>query len=103
MNLQQAGCDTIEAVNGLEANDLAVQRHPAAVVLDVMMPDLNGFEVCRTIRKTSSVPVVMLTARGEVTDRIVGLEIAINSGRANRLQVSGSPVRSPDLSVNFRP
>lgn len=45
------------------------------VILDVMLPGMDGFEVCRTIRKTSAVPVIMLTARGDVTDRIVGLEI----------------------------
>lgn len=50
-------------------------EQPDLVVLDVMLPEQDGFEVCRTIRKTSSVPIIMLTARGEVTDRIVGLEI----------------------------
>jgi len=49
--------------------------HPDLVILDVMLPGQDGFDVCRTIRKTSSVPVIMLTARGEVTDRIVGLEL----------------------------
>lgn len=48
---------------------------PDLVILDVMLPEQDGFEVCRSIRRTSTVPVVMLTARGEVTDRIVGLEI----------------------------
>lgn len=48
---------------------------PDLVILDVMLPGQDGFEVCRSIRKISSVPVIMLTARGEVTDRIVGLEI----------------------------
>jgi DNA-binding response OmpR family regulator len=48
---------------------------PDLVILDVMLPEQDGFEVCRTIRKTNSVPIIMLTARGEVTDRIVGLEI----------------------------
>lgn len=48
---------------------------PDLVILDVMLPEQDGFEVCRQIRKTSSVPIIMLTARGEVTDRIVGLEI----------------------------
>jgi two-component system, OmpR family, response regulator len=52
-----------------------VRDRPDLVILDVMLPEQDGFEVCRTIRRTSSVPVVMLTARGEVTDRIVGLEI----------------------------
>lgn len=46
-----------------------------AVILDIMLPDLDGFEVCRRIRERSSIPVLMLTARGEETDRIVGLEI----------------------------
>jgi len=48
---------------------------PDLVILDVMLPDMDGFEVCRTIRASSTVPIIMLTARGEVTDRIVGLEI----------------------------
>ncbi len=48
---------------------------PDAVVLDVMLPDLDGFEVCRRIRARSQVPVLMLTARGEETDRVVGLEL----------------------------
>ncbi|MFC1569532.1 response regulator [bacterium] len=48
---------------------------PDMVILDIMLPDMDGFEVCREIRKVSTVPVIMLTARGEVTDRIVGLEI----------------------------
>ncbi len=51
------------------------REKPDLVILDVMLPEQDGFEVCRTIRKTSAVPIIMLTARGEVTDRIVGLEI----------------------------
>ncbi|MEJ2637343.1 MAG: response regulator transcription factor [Calditrichia bacterium] len=51
------------------------QQVPDLVILDVMLPDMDGFEVCREIRKDYSVPVIMLTARGEVTDRIVGLEL----------------------------
>lgn len=46
-----------------------------AVILDVMLPEMDGFDVCRKIRQTSDVPIIMLTARGDVTDRIVGLEI----------------------------
>lgn len=51
------------------------QNTPELIILDVMLPDMDGFEVCRRIRKEYSIPVIMLTARGEVTDRIVGLEI----------------------------
>ncbi len=47
----------------------------AAVILDVMLPEMDGFEVCRRIRQVSEIPIIMLTARGEVTDRIVGLEL----------------------------
>lgn len=50
-------------------------QEPDLVILDVMLPGQDGFAVCRTIRKVSTVPIIMLTARGEVTDRIVGLEI----------------------------
>ena len=46
-----------------------------AAILDVMLPEMDGFELCRTIRKRSSLPILMLTARGEVMDRIVGLEL----------------------------
>lgn len=54
---------------------MVAKDKPDLVILDVMLPGQDGFQVCRTIRKTSAVPIVMLTARGEVTDRIVGLEI----------------------------
>ncbi len=61
-----------DARSGLAAVE---NLEPAAVVLDVMLPDLDGFEVCRRIRATSEVPVLMLTARGDETDRVVGLEL----------------------------
>ncbi|MDP7453883.1 MAG: response regulator, partial [Arenicellales bacterium] len=47
----------------------------AMVILDIMLPEMDGFEVCRRIRKQSGIPILMLTARGEVTDRVVGLEL----------------------------
>ncbi len=52
-----------------------VAEKPDLVILDVMLPDQDGFQVCREIRRTSSVPIIMLTARGDVTDRVVGLEL----------------------------
>jgi len=61
-----------EPESGLQ---LLEAEHPDLVILDVMLPGQDGFEVCRRIRKSSSIPIIMLTARGEVTDRIVGLEI----------------------------
>ncbi|MEL6823581.1 MAG: response regulator transcription factor [Calditrichota bacterium] len=58
-----------------EGLKLLKRESPNLVILDVMLPEMDGFEVCRTIRQDSSVPIIMLTARGDVTDRIVGLEI----------------------------
>ena len=64
------------AVTDPEAGLRAVRtERPDLVILDVMLPGLDGFEVCRILRRESSVPIVMLTARGEVMDRIVGLEL----------------------------
>ena len=51
------------------------QASPDLVILDIMLPEMDGFEVCRTVRQTSNVPIIMLTARGEVTDKVVGLEL----------------------------
>ena len=61
-----------DATSGLAA---LVRTRPDAVILDVMLPDMDGFEVCRRIRASSDVPVIMLTARGDDADRIVGLEL----------------------------
>lgn len=63
------------AATALAGLDEIRRRAPSAVILDVMLPDLDGFETCRRIRAASSVPVLMLTAKGEETDRIVGLEL----------------------------
>lgn len=51
------------------------QHHYDLVILDIMLPEMDGFEVCKTIRKSNDIPIIMLTARGEVMDRIVGLEL----------------------------
>jgi OmpR family response regulator RpaB len=50
-----------------------------AAILDVMLPEMDGFELCRTIRKESDIPIVMLTARGDVMDRVVGLELGADA------------------------
>ena len=66
----------VEATHDAAAGLAALSRvKPDAVILDVMLPDLDGFEVCRRIRAGSGVPILMLTARGDDTDRIVGLEL----------------------------
>jgi DNA-binding response OmpR family regulator len=73
--LRRDGFATLEAGNGDEARWLLERRDPSLVVLDVMLPGMDGLELCRWIRSRSELPVIMLTARGEESDRIVGLEL----------------------------
>src|SRR5512135_2764657 len=74
MNLEHDGYLVNEALNGKQAID-KMRDTPDLVLLDVMMPDLDGFEVLETIRQVSNVPVIMLTAKGEEDDRVRGLEL----------------------------
>lgn len=67
--------DLVAATHPAEGIEKLQKERPDLVILDVMLPDQDGFEVCRTIRKSSAVPIIMLTARGDVTDRVVGLEL----------------------------
>ena len=74
-NLERAGFTVRAAEDGDEALRLANAEPPDVVVLDVMLPTIDGFDVCRQIRRTSAVPIIILTARDEEIDRVVGLEI----------------------------
>ena len=67
--------NVLTANHPTEGLSLLKTRRPDLVILDVMLPGKDGFEVCKEIRKSSKVPIIMLTARGDVTDRVVGLEI----------------------------
>ena len=73
--LRQEGYDVAAAADGEEGMRLFHQTLPEAVILDVMLPGIDGYEVCRRIRRESDVPVIMLTARDQEIDRIVALEI----------------------------
>jgi len=73
--LNRDGYTTLEAGDGEDARRLIETGNPSLVVLDLMLPGVDGLELCRWIRNRSDLPVIMLTARGEETDRIVGLEI----------------------------
>jgi DNA-binding response OmpR family regulator len=74
-SLRQEGFDVLTAEDGLTALEAFRREEPDLVVLDVMMPNLDGLEVCRRIRKESDVPILMLTARDTELDKVVGLEI----------------------------
>jgi DNA-binding response OmpR family regulator len=73
--LEREGYDVIEAADGRSALDRIGEQDPDLVVLDLMLPEVDGYEVLKGIRASSTTPVIMLTARGEETDRIVGLEL----------------------------
>ncbi len=73
--LDKAGFDTVIAADGVKALAMFDTENPDLVLLDVMMPHLDGWQVCREIRKKSQCPIIMLTAKGEVFDKILGLEL----------------------------
>ena len=73
--LQKEGFSTITALDGEQALALARTRDPGFVILDVMLPKVDGWEICRQLRKISDVPIIMLTAREEEIDRILGLSL----------------------------
>ena len=75
LNLEHDGFQVISAFRGQQAINAIREDMPDLVLLDVMMPDLDGFEVLKIVRETSSVPVIMLTAKGEEDDRVRGLEL----------------------------
>jgi two-component system alkaline phosphatase synthesis response regulator PhoP len=108
--LEQAGFSVVTAAEGQEA--LAVFRHeyPNLVILDLNLPGMDGLDVCRALRRTSDVPIIMLTARIEETDRLIGLELGADDyvvkpfspreivarTRAVLRRAEGEPV-SPDI------
>ncbi len=75
LNLEHDGFQVVEAYRGLDAIHKLRDSLPDVIILDVMMPDLDGFEVLKLIREISQVPVIMLTAKGEEDDRVRGLEL----------------------------
>lgn len=72
---EREGFSVITAYDGESALKMARSQSPDLIVLDLMLPRINGWDVCRILRKESNVPIIMLTARDEVTDKIVGLEL----------------------------
>lgn len=73
--LRIKGYETLEAADGVEALDVFFEKHPDLVILDVMMPKKDGWQVCREIRRTHQTPIIMLTARSEEADELQGFEL----------------------------
>ena len=117
LNLQKEGYTVMEAYDGAEAVTKALAPDPAdrpdLILLDVMLPEMNGFEVCRKVRDNSSVPILMITAREDEVDKVLGLEIGADDYitkpfsmrelmarvRANmrRMEVEPEKADSPDV------
>ncbi len=75
MYLERDGFQVLSAYDGGQALDLFARHHPAFIILDLMLPKMDGISVCRQIRKNSSVPILMLTAKVEEVDKLVGLSV----------------------------
>ena len=77
-NLQNEGYEVITGSNGLEAVELVQQQHPDLVVLDVMMPEMDGLTACSKIREFSDVPIIMLTAKTDDMDKLLGFDHGVD-------------------------
>jgi len=74
-NLEKAHYEVLVAHDGEAALQIAQEQNPDLILLDLMLPKIDGLDVCRELRKTSQVPIIMVTARGEEADRVIGLEL----------------------------
>ena len=74
LNLRAEGYQVLSAADGVEGLQLAREQNPDLILLDLMLPELDGLSLCRLLRRDSSVPIIMVTARGTEMDRITGLE-----------------------------
>ena len=121
MYLDAEGYEHISAYDGEEALSLVEDRHPDLMILDLMMPRMSGIDVCRTVRLTKKLPIIMLTAKSEEIDRILGLELgaddyivkpfspreviarikAVLRRFSEPVDVDESIVRFPQLEVNL--
>lgn len=75
VHLSRSDVDIDEAKSGQEALEMVNKKDYCLIILDIMLPDINGWEVCETIRKTKNIPILMLTARSDIKDRVHGLNI----------------------------
>jgi two-component system OmpR family response regulator len=104
-NLQKEGYTIVTAADGAEALEVAPHENPDLIVLDVMLPKMSGFEVCRILRQEMTVPILMLTAKDEEVDKIVGLEIGADDYMTKPFSMRellariGAMLRRADMAV----
>lgn len=123
-NFTKEGYKVLEAMDGEKGLNLALSEKPDLILLDVMLPKMDGFEVCKKVREKSSVPIIMLTAREEEVDKVLGLELGADDymtkpfsirelsarvkanlrrtsiDRAQTAQETGKTITSGDLTIN---
>ena len=109
-NLQKEGYDTLEAEDGVTAVDLAIEKKPDLIVLDVMLPKLDGISVCKKIRyalNISNIPIIMISAKDEESDKIVGLEMGADDYITKPFQIREvmarvkANLRKAELNTNY--
>jgi len=121
-NLEARDCDTITAMDGTEALNAMERELPDLVILDIVMPNMDGFEACRRIRERSLVPIIMLSARGDASDKVKCLNLGADDyitkpfgvselmarvrSVLRRTEVTGTPPTQPsftcgDLKIDF--
>ena len=77
-NLQKEGYNTLEANDGVTAVEIALDKRPDLILLDIMLPKMDGLTVCKKIRTTLNIPILMLTARSQESDKQIGVETGAN-------------------------
>lgn len=102
-NLKQSGYEVLVARDGEEALAQARRHQPDLVILDLMLPKIDGFEVCRRIRRERDVPIIMLTARDDEIDRVVGLELGADDYVAKPFSVRELLARVKNVLRRFQP
>ena len=78
-NLQKEGYNTLEANDGVTAVNIALEKKPDLMLLDIMLPEMDGLTVCKKVRATLDIPILMLTAKDEEIDKILGLELGADN------------------------
>ena len=105
LNLQAEGFEVLETGDGVEGLNLARDKLPDLLLLDLMLPSLDGISVCRMLRRSSQVPIIMLTARGAELDRIMGLESGADDYVVKPFSTarpSARPRRRPSVGAGLR-
>lgn len=101
--LQRDGYKVLTAYDGRSALEVARREHPDLIILDLMLPEVSGWDVCRTLRKASDVPIIMLTARDETSDKIVGLELGADDYVSKPFDPKELVVRVKAVLRRYRP